>query len=92
MQYTPATMHAIINDLYVQAYQRGFRYPAHFFLTLMYPWYVTKEWWLVPDPQHSCTPEQRNSVVPYIMGPVDYDLITNHSVVADTGIVSLPTL
>ncbi len=55
----------------------------------MYPWVAPKEWWLVSDPRHSCTAEQRNSVVPYIMGPVDYDLITDHSVLADTGFVSL---
>lgn len=36
----------------------------------------------------SCTAEERSSVMNYVLGPNDYDLITNYSAVTDTGIVS----
>ncbi len=53
----------------------------------MYPWYITADWWLGNLNNLSCTPAQRNSVMSYVVGPTTYDLITNFSAVADTGIV-----
>ena len=54
----------------------------------MYPRYSIPNWWLRDIGGSSCTPDERNSVMAYVMGPTNYDLIANYSAVADTGIVS----
>ncbi len=53
----------------------------------MYPWYIAEEWWLLADGSESCTPENRASVMEYVVGPVQFEFITNYSTVPDTGIV-----
>ncbi len=56
----------------------------------MYAWY-NEEWWLLGDDgDHACTPEQRNSVMEYVLGPLNYEFIMDESAVAETGIVSPP--
>ncbi len=39
------------------------------------------------DGNESCTPENRASVMEYVVGPVQFEFITNYSTVSDTGIV-----
>ncbi len=78
---------SIIFFLSIQAYRLGFRQPTHLLLTYMHPWYGTAEWWLGNLGNLSCTPAERNSVMSYVVGPANYDLITDFRAVADTGIV-----
>lgn len=72
----------------IQANRRGIRYPSHLLLTYMYPRYNSPTWWA--DIDDNCPPEERNRVMDYVMGPIDYDLITDYSAITDTGIVSPP--
>ncbi len=88
-----SAIHTIVRDLinrllllFSQAYRRNIRYPTHLFVTYMYTWYSAPDWWLLGD--HSCTPENRASVMEYALGPIQFEFITNYSAVADTGIVS----
>lgn len=38
---------------------------------------------------HSCTAEERNSVMKYVLGAINYEFIIDDSDVATTGIVSI---
>ena len=73
----------------MQAYRQGLRYPRYLILT--YTWYSTN-WWVgteKEDEELGCSTADRESLLPYTLGPQQFEFIDDNSVVADTGIVSL---
>ena len=85
----------------MQASEYGIRYPQYIFL--FYGWYA-KNWWVGTEeeqellrnmPMYSkCTPEQRASVVPYSLAPLQAEFLDdqNESTIISSGIVSNYTL
>ena len=72
----------------MQAYQYEVLYPRYLILTLA--WY-SNQWWTKPSDDYDlsgCTPAQRERVLQYSLGALEFDFISNYSIVADTGIVS----
>jgi len=55
---------------------------------LTFAWYVDR-WWEGEDPENRCTPEQRESVLPYTLAPLQFEFIDDYNATTDTGIVSI---
>jgi len=62
----------------------GMRYPRYMFLT--YAWY-DDGWWEEED-EDGCTSVQRQSVLPYMLSPIQDEFLSNFSATTDTGFVS----
>ena len=87
--------HAYQPSICMQAYEFGMRYPQHVFL--FYGWYANN-WWLGTEQEQcllrtmypDCTPEQRASVVPYSLAPLQAEFLEdqNKSAIISSGIVS----
>lgn len=71
----------------MQAYLHNIQYPTHLLVTYMYTWYSAREWWNLDNRTHKCTPEERASVMRYVLGPTQFEFISNYSTVPATGIV-----
>ena len=56
------------------------KYPTHLFVPLT--------WYKLNEEGGRCPLEYRKSVLPYVIGPLQFEWIKNYSAVADTGIVS----
>ena len=67
-----------------KAYRRGLRYPRYLFL--LYAWYRPK-WWVDED-MEGCTSEERESVLPYALGIVQYEFSKDYDAIIDAGMVS----
>ena len=84
-----SSLHTLTDVIHIhpQAYHLNLHYPHHTFITT--GWFAPK-WWLVEDPLLSCTPRQRESVLPLSFAVIQYVFIEDHNMTTDTGIVSLP--
>ena len=71
--------------IHPQAYHLNLHYPRHTFITI--GWYASK-WWLVENPSLSCTPQQRESVLPFSLAVLEYVFIEDLNMTTHTGIVS----
>ena len=76
-----------VSHMHSQAYHLNLHYPHHTFITT--GWYAPK-WWLVKNPSLSCTPQQRESVLPLSFAVLQYVFIEDLNMTTDTGIVSPP--
>ena len=86
-----------MNLYYVQAFEHNIRYPQYIFL--FYGWYDS-EWWVGTEKEQEllrntsmysdCTVEQRASVVPYSLAPLQAEFLDdqNKSAIISSGIVS----
>jgi len=63
----------------------GMWYPRYMFLT--FGWYVDG-WWEGEDGEDGCTSAQRQSVLPYMLSPIQDEFLSNFSTTTDTGFVS----
>ena len=70
----------------MQAYEQDVHYPRYEFL--FYGWYA-EEWWKVEDGNLNCTAAQREQVIGPALSPLQHEFISNCSITADSGIVSL---
>ena len=91
-------IHALVISLTInmQAYEYNIRYPRYLFLFL--GWFVDKWWIGTPEEQEglrqsevfNCTAEQRESVLPYSLAPLQAEFLEDQdlSTVTSSGIVS----
>ena len=86
-----------MNNVYyvMQASQQGIHYPRNQFL--FYGWYE-EQWWVGDEEEedelrilykNNCTVEQREHVIGPAMAPLQDEFISNCSIMADSGIVSI---
>ena len=85
----------------MQAFEHGIRYPQYMFL--FYGWYESN-WWVGTEEEQNilrnmsafsgCTAEQRASVVPYSLAPLQAEFLQdqNESTIISSGIVSCKSL
>ena len=85
----------------LQAFEYGIQYPQYIFL--FYGWY-SSNWWVGTEEEQDllgnmsafsdCTAEQRASVVPYSLAPLQAEFLEdqNKSTIISSGIVSLKSM
>ena len=60
-------------------------YPGY---VLIHPaWYIA-DWWIGDDDSYSCSSQQRESVLPYMLSVYQYEFIEDYERVAESGTVS----
>ena len=87
VQFPPQRTDTCIPHTPPQAYHLNLHYPRHTFITT--GWYAPN-WWLVKNPSLSCTPQQRETVLPLSFAVLQYVFIEDLNMTTDTGIVRPP--
>ena len=61
------------------------KYPGY---VLIHPaWYIA-DWWIGDDDNYTCSSQQRESVLPYMLSVYQYEFIEDYERVAESGTVS----